>query len=99
MLGPTKKNMRTAGRLDNLGNGEIGMTWRCKGSFVFATVVVDWLASCPLAIWPAEPPEISHVRVDMPFERAYPGEPVLLRTHQSPHTRWQMQVADEMGVC
>ncbi|MCK4325047.1 MAG: hypothetical protein KAW89_10985, partial [Armatimonadetes bacterium] len=29
----------------------------------------------------------------------YPGEPLLLRTHQSPHARWQMEVADEMGVC
>ena len=28
-----------------------------------------------------------------------PGLAVLLRTHQSPHPRWQIEIADEIGAC
>ena len=28
-----------------------------------------------------------------------PGDPILMRTHQRPHTKWQIELADEMGIC
>jgi hypothetical protein len=27
------------------------------------------------------------------------GDPILMRTHQRPHTKWQIELADEMGIC
>jgi len=61
---------------------------RGKSSFVFAIVVVVLLSSCPFVLWAGEPPAISHTKLQMPFERAYPGNRVTIT----------LQATDPRGV-